>query len=57
MIQWFDFSFSMLLEALFPVTWRRAFLLTGQGQAAYLAYLNCGWLFSCPHLKIGRAHV
>lgn len=41
----------MLLEALFPVTWRRAFLLIGQGQAADLACLDCGQLFSCPQLR------
>lgn len=41
----------MLLEALFSATWRRAFLLIGQGQAADLACLNCGQLFSCPQLR------
>lgn len=40
----------MLLEALFLATWRRAFLLTGQGQAADLACLNCG-----PQLRQTKA--
>lgn len=41
----------MVLEGLCPVTWRTAFLLIGQGQAADLASLDCGQLLSCPQLR------